>query len=141
MNNSCLVVPGCWSSTTRKDAGCADADESLDGCCTLAITVAGCVVATQRLHNWYRDWLSIQYGDYVFMSCCGLCCFWKLKCRDLLSCCDLSLAFFSLVLYPEVQKVSLLQVFNLRVEIIAEQLSWTLRQKIRNHRLHLLELI
>ena len=43
VNISCLEVPGCWSSTTRKDAGCAD--EGLDGCCTLAITIAGCVVA------------------------------------------------------------------------------------------------
>ena len=45
VNISCLEVPGCWSSTTRKDVGCADADEGLDSCCTLAITVAGCVVA------------------------------------------------------------------------------------------------
>ena len=53
---------------------------------------------------------------------------------DLLTCCDLSLAFFGLVLYftekfhcliPEGQKVSLLQVFNLRVDIDAERLSWT----------------
>ena len=43
VNISCLKVPGSRSSTTRKDAGCADA--GLDGCCTLAITVAGCVVA------------------------------------------------------------------------------------------------
>ena len=41
----CLEVPGCWSSTARKDAGCADADEGLDGRYALAITVAGCVVA------------------------------------------------------------------------------------------------
>ena len=47
VNISCLEVPGCWSSTTncKKDAGCADADAGLGGCCTLAITVAGCVVA------------------------------------------------------------------------------------------------
>ena len=45
VNISCLEVPGCWSSTTRKDAGCADTDEGHDGCCTLAITIAGCVVA------------------------------------------------------------------------------------------------
>ena len=53
---------------------------------------------------------------------------WKLKCGDLLTCGDLSLAFFGLVLYitrkfhcliPGGQKVSLLQVFNLRVEIAA----------------------
>ena len=41
---SCLEVSGCWSSTTRKDAGCADAGAGPCGCCTLAITVAGCVV-------------------------------------------------------------------------------------------------
>ena len=61
------------------------------------------------------------------MSCCGQCCFWKLNCGDMLSCCDLFLVFFGLVLYftenfhcfiPEGQKVSLLQVFNLRVEIV-----------------------
>ena len=45
VNISCLEVPGCWSSTTRKDAGCADTDEGLDDFCTVAITVAGCVVA------------------------------------------------------------------------------------------------
>ena len=63
------------------------------------------------------------------MSYCGLCCFWKLKCGNLLTCCDLSLVFFSLVLYftekfhcliPEGQKVLLLQVSNLRVEIVEE---------------------
>ena len=68
------------------------------------------------------------------MSCCGLCCLWKLKCGDLLCHCDLSLAFFGFVLYftekfhcliPEGQKVLLLQLFNLGVEIVAEQLSWT----------------
>ena len=55
-------------------------------------------------------------------------CAWKFKCGDLLNCCDLSLAFFGLVLYstkmfhcfiPEGQKVLILQVFNLRVEIVA----------------------
>ena len=60
---------------------------------------------------------------------CGLCCFWKLKCGDLFTCGDLSLAFFGLVLYfteklhcliPEGKKVLLLQVFNLRVEVFAE---------------------
>ena len=45
VNISSLEVPGCWPSITRKDVGCVDADEGLDGCCTLAITVAGCVVA------------------------------------------------------------------------------------------------
>ena len=63
------------------------------------------------------------------MSCCGLCCFWKWKCGDLLSCCDLSLKFFGLVLnatkkFPclisEGQKVLLFQVFNFGVEIVAE---------------------
>ena len=44
VNISCLEVPDCWSSTTRTDAGCADADTGLSGCCTLAITVASCVV-------------------------------------------------------------------------------------------------
>ena len=53
---------------------------------------------------------------------------------DLLTCSDLSPAFFGLVLYftqklhcliPEGKKVSLFKVFNLGVEIIAEQLSWT----------------
>ena len=43
VNISCLEGPGCWSSTTTKDAGCADA--GLSGCCILAITVAGCFVA------------------------------------------------------------------------------------------------
>ena len=61
-------------------------------------------------------------------------CFWKLKCGGLLTCGDLFLAFFGLVLYfteklycliPEGQKVSLLHVFNLTVEIVAERLSWT----------------
>ena len=45
VNIICLEVPGCWSSTTTKDAGCADTDAGIGGCCTLAITVAGCVVA------------------------------------------------------------------------------------------------
>ena len=84
--------------------------------------------------SWCGNLLSIRYCEDVFMSCCGLCCFWKLKCFDLLSCCDLSLAFFGLVLYstqkfhcliPVGQKVSLLQVFNLGVEIAAERLSWS----------------
>ena len=44
VNISCLEVPGCWSSTIMKDAGCADTDAGCDGCCTLTITVAGCVV-------------------------------------------------------------------------------------------------
>ena len=35
MNISCLKVPDCWSSTTKKDAGCADADA--------AVVVAGVV--------------------------------------------------------------------------------------------------
>ena len=59
LNIKRLKVPGCWSSTTKKDAGCADA--SCAGCCTLAITVEGCVV--RRLHNWYGDWLSIWYSE------------------------------------------------------------------------------
>ena len=59
LNINHLKVPGCWSSTTKKDAGCADA--SCAGCCTLAITVEGCVV--RRLHNWYGDWLSIWYSE------------------------------------------------------------------------------
>ena len=29
--------------------------------------------------------VEIWYGEYVFTSCCGLCCFWKLKC-DVLHC-------------------------------------------------------
>ena len=87
-----------------------------------------------KLHTWYGDWLSIRYGEYVFTCCCGLCCFWKLKCGDLLSCCDLSLTFFGLSLYftekfhcliPKGQKDSLLQVLNLGMEIVAERLSWT----------------
>ena len=54
-------------------------------------------------------------------SCPAVACFWKLKCGDLLTCGDQSLAFFGLVLYfteklhcviPEGQKVSLLQVFR-----------------------------
>ena len=105
-------------------------------------------ISLSRMHNWNGDWLSIWYGEHVFISCCGLCCFWKLKCGDLLSCCDLSLAFFGLVLYftekfhsliPEGQKVSLLEVFNLRVEIVSERLSWTwsvvlmCTQKCGNH--------
>ena len=45
VNISCLEVPGCWSTTTKKNAGCADADAGRGGCYTLAITVAGCVVA------------------------------------------------------------------------------------------------
>ena len=45
VNISCLEVPGCWSSTNKKDAGSADADAGCGGCCTLAIIVAGCVVA------------------------------------------------------------------------------------------------
>ena len=43
VNISYLEVPGCWSSTTKKDAGCAD--DGCGGCCDLAITVAGCIVA------------------------------------------------------------------------------------------------
>ena len=46
VNISSLEVPGCWSSTTKKDAGCADADVGRVGCCTLAITVAGCYLRT-----------------------------------------------------------------------------------------------
>ena len=45
VNISCLEVPGCWSSTTTKDADCADTDDGRGGCCTLAITVSGCIVA------------------------------------------------------------------------------------------------
>ena len=45
MNISCLVVIGCWPSRTKKDAGCVDADAGHGGCCTLVITVAGCVMA------------------------------------------------------------------------------------------------
>ena len=100
--------------------------------------------------------MSFRYGEYVFMSCCGLYCFWKLKCGDLLTFGDLSLAFFGLVLYfterlhcliPDGQTLSLFQVFNLRVEIVAERLSWTwsgvltCTQKCGNHQPHLLELI
>ena len=29
---SCLEVPGCWSATTMKDAGCDDAEADLCGC-------------------------------------------------------------------------------------------------------------
>ena len=115
-------------------------------CCTVAITVVGCVVAIC---------VGCWYGEYVFTSCCGLCCFWKLKCGDLLTCGDLPLVFFGLVLYftekfhcliRKGQKVFLLLVFNLGVEIVAE-LSWTwsgvltCTQKCGNHRPHLLELI
>ena len=87
----CPEVPGCWSSTTTSEVGCADADEGFDGCCTLAITVTGCVVA-------------------VCVGCTT---------GDLLTFCDLSLSFFSLVLYfteklhyviPEGLKVSLFKV-------------------------------
>ena len=87
-----------------------------------------------RLHNWNGDCLSFWYSEYVFTSYCGLWCFWKLKCGDLLTFADLFLAFFGLILYfteklhcliPEGQKVSPHQVFNLRLEIVAEQLSWT----------------
>ena len=45
VNIGCLEVPGCWSSTTRSDAGCADA--GLCGCCTSVITVAGCGAAAR----------------------------------------------------------------------------------------------
>ena len=86
------------------------------------------------------------------------CCLWKLESCNLskLSCCDLSLPFFGLVLYstkkfcchiPGCQKVLLLQVFNLGVEIVAEWLLGILSrillctQETLNHRLHLLELI
>ena len=31
-NISCLEGPGCWSSTTMKDAGCDDAGADLCGC-------------------------------------------------------------------------------------------------------------
>ena len=44
VNISCLEVPGCWSSTTKKDASSAEADSGSCGSCILAITVAGCVV-------------------------------------------------------------------------------------------------
>ena len=40
----CLEVPGCWSSTTMYEVGCADDDEGPDGCCIFAITVTGCPV-------------------------------------------------------------------------------------------------
>ena len=40
----CLEVPGCWSSTTTKEVGCADDNEGPDGCCTFTITVKGCPV-------------------------------------------------------------------------------------------------
>ena len=134
VNMSCLKVPGCWSSTTKKDAGCADADAGSgvlyfgNHCSRLRCGYL------RRLHNWYGDWLSIRYGEYVFSSCGGMCCFWNLKCGDLLTHSDLSLAFFSLVLYftqklhcliPEVKKVSIFKEFNLGVEIIAERLSFT----------------
>ena len=66
VNISCIEGLGCWSSTTKKDAGCADIDEGLDGCCTLAITVAGCVVAekaaqlVQRLVEYPVCWVCIH---------------------------------------------------------------------------------
>ena len=85
-----------------------------------------------RLHNWNGEWLSIRDGEYVFTSCCGLCCLWKLKCGDLLTCCDLSLLCSSAsycislrsftVSFLKVKK-SLLQVFNLRVETVLD-LQW-----------------
>ena len=51
----------------------ADADEGLDGCCTLAITVTGspvavCVGCTTGMETGWSFW----YGEYVFTSCCGL---------------------------------------------------------------------
>ena len=58
-----------------------------------------CCGYLSRLHNWNGDWLSIRHGKYVFTSCCGVCCFRKLKYADLLTCCDLSLVFFGLVMY------------------------------------------
>ena len=54
VNISCLKVPGCWSSTTKKGAGCAEADAGHGGCCTLAITVAGCVVAEKTAQLMWR---------------------------------------------------------------------------------------
>ena len=106
--------------------GCNDAECDLSGC-TFAITVAGCgsaELAAQLVWNW----LSSQYGEDVFMSCGGLCCFWNLKSCDLLTFCDLSFVFFGLVLYStkkfhcliQGQKVSVPQVFNLGVELVAE---------------------
>ena len=142
VNISCLEVPGCWSSTTKKDAGCADAGRG--GCSHCSRLCCGYL---RRLHNWYGEWLSIRYGEYVFSSCCGLCCFWNLECGDLLACKDLSLAFFGLVLYfterlhcliPEGKKISLFKVFYLGAEIIAEQLSWTWSGP---HGPHLMELV
>ena len=88
VNISCLEVPGCWSCTTKKYAGCANAD-------------AGPCNFTDKFH----------------------------------------------CLIPEDQKVSLLQVFNLGVDIVGERLSWTwsgvltCTQKNWNHRPHLLTLI
>ena len=65
------------------------------------------------------EWkLSFWNGEYVFTSSCGLCCLWKLKCGGLLTCGDLSLAFFGLVLYFTEKLYSI-------VEIVAERLSWT----------------
>ena len=64
----------------------------------------------------YRVLLKIM--EYVISSCSGLCCFWNLKCGDLLTCSNLSLLFFSLALY-------FTQQLRLGVEIIAERLSWT----------------
>ena len=71
VNTSYLEVPGCWSSTTRKDAGSAEGDAGPCGCCTLEQRPKAELYCSRlwcgylcRLHNWYRDWLSIRYGMY-----------------------------------------------------------------------------
>ena len=65
----CLEVAGCWLSTTTLEVGCADADEGLDGCCTLVNHCSRlCCGYLCRLHNWNGDWLSIRYGRYSHLA-------------------------------------------------------------------------
>ena len=119
-NISCLEGPGCWSSTTRKDAGCDDANDDLCDfcnhcwrlwCCCLTCLHSRC---RNLLSIWNREdvftpcsglcgnLLSIWNREDVFMPCGGLCDFWKLQsCNmSLLSCCDLCLAFSAVNCIP-----------------------------------------
>ena len=63
VNISCLEVTGCWSSTAKKDAGCAVL------MLTVVVAYFGnhcsrlCCGYLRRLHNWYGNWLSIGDGE------------------------------------------------------------------------------
>ena len=70
-NISCLEGLGCWSSTTRKDAGCDDANDDLCDFCNHCWRLWCCCLTC--LHSRCRNLLSIWNREDVFTPCSGLC--------------------------------------------------------------------